>query len=97
MTDQVKRIELDIGAAAEMLQASPELCTLMNDLVGGPALVEAQGEIERLKVFVEAASYYINRLETAHKRRVVRDMTEAMESYHAALAALSHSTAERTK
>lgn len=49
MAQEVKRIEVDIVAAAEMLQASPELCAMMNELVGGPALVEAYAEIERLQ------------------------------------------------
>lgn len=48
MADEVKRIEVDIGAAAAMLQNSPELCTMMNELVGGPALVEAHAEVDRL-------------------------------------------------
>lgn len=52
MTDDVKRIEVDIGAAAAMLEASPELCEMMNRMVGGPALVEAQAEIERLRAVV---------------------------------------------
>lgn len=49
MANNTKRIEVDIGAAAAMLQANPELCAMMNELVGGPALIEAQAEIERLQ------------------------------------------------
>jgi hypothetical protein len=52
MADEVKRIEVDIGAAAEMLQSSPELCAMMNEMVGGPALVEAQAEVERLRALL---------------------------------------------
>jgi hypothetical protein len=44
-----KHIEVDIGAAAAALQSSPELCAMMNEMVGGPALVEAQSQIERLQ------------------------------------------------
>lgn len=54
MTDEVKRIEVDIAAAAAALQSSPELCAMMNELVGGPALIEAQAEIERLQKLVDA-------------------------------------------
>lgn len=53
MADEVKRIEVDIGAAASMLEASPELCAMMNELVGGPARVEAQAEIDRLRDALE--------------------------------------------
>lgn len=49
MPEEPRRIEVDIGAAMEALQSSPELCAAMNELVGGPALVEAQAEVERLR------------------------------------------------
>ncbi len=52
----VRKIEVDIGAALEALQASPELADMMNAMVGGPALVEAQAEIERLTAEVERLS-----------------------------------------
>jgi len=44
-----KPVQVDIGAALAALQASPELCEAMIELVGGPALIEAQAEIERLQ------------------------------------------------
>lgn len=34
---------------------------------------------------LDAARYYIDRLEAVQRRRVVRDMTEAMEGYKQAL------------
>lgn len=49
MAEDVKKIEVDIGAAAAMLQASPELCAMMYDLIGGPALVEAHEFIGKLQ------------------------------------------------
>jgi hypothetical protein len=49
---ETQRIEVDIGKAAEMLQANPELAAMMNELVGGPALVAAQAEVERLAALV---------------------------------------------
>lgn len=47
-----RAVEVDIGAAMAALQASPELCEMMNEMVGGPALVEAQAEIERLNAII---------------------------------------------
>ncbi len=38
-------------------------------------------QIQRLCEALKAAAYYIDRLETAQRRRIVRDMTEAMECY----------------
>jgi hypothetical protein len=52
MTDEPRKIEVDIGAAMAALQASPELAEEMNRLVGGTALIEAQAEIERLRAAV---------------------------------------------
>lgn len=49
MTETSRTITVDIGAAAAALEASPELCAMMNQMVGGPALVEAQSEIDRLR------------------------------------------------
>lgn len=66
MADEVKRIEVDIGAAAAMLEASPELCAMMNELVGGPALVEAQAEIERLRAQIEDAETALNVWDGCH-------------------------------
>lgn len=43
----------------------------------------------RLSDAFAAADYYIDRLEAAQQRRVVRDMTEAMEGYRAARAAIT--------
>lgn len=44
-----EKIEVDISAAVSALRASPELADEMNKLVGGPALVEALAEIEKLR------------------------------------------------
>src|SRR5207253_2582645 len=50
-----RRIEVDIGRAYEALQTSPELCAEFERLVGGPALVEAKEELERLRKELAAA------------------------------------------
>lgn len=47
-------------------------------------LCRMTGEAFRLQEVLDAASYYIDRLEAVQQRRVVRDMTEAMEGYHQA-------------
>lgn len=52
MAEEQKRIEVDIGAAFAMLQESPELCAAMNEMVGGPALVAAHAEVDRLVALV---------------------------------------------
>jgi hypothetical protein len=55
MEDQMAeetKIVVDIGEAAAMLKASPELTEEMNRLVGGPALVEAQKANEALVVLL---------------------------------------------
>lgn len=52
----VRTIEVDIGAALAALQESPELAEAMNAMVGGPALVEAQNEIERLNAEIARLS-----------------------------------------
>jgi hypothetical protein len=51
---QPKTIEVDIGAALQALQASPELCAMMIEMVGGPALVEAQAHAEALGTSLQA-------------------------------------------
>lgn len=49
-----KRIEVDIGAALAALTSSPELCAKFNEMIGGPALVEAHAEIDRLNLILGA-------------------------------------------
>lgn len=39
-------------------------------------------QIQRLYEALKAAAYYIDRLEKVQRRRVVRDMTEAMEGWN---------------
>lgn len=51
---ETKRIAVDIRAAAEMLQSSPELCAMMNELVGSPTLIAAQNKVERLRAALES-------------------------------------------
>jgi hypothetical protein len=46
--EQKKSIEVDIGAAVAALQESPDLAAMMTEMVGGPALIEAQTAIETL-------------------------------------------------
>lgn len=54
ITETTRTISVDIGAAAATLEASPELGAMLSEMIGGPALVEAQAEIERLQALVNA-------------------------------------------
>lgn len=56
MSNEPQPIVVDIGAAAAMLEASPQLAAMMNEMIGGPALVAAQAEIERLRAALEKIS-----------------------------------------
>jgi hypothetical protein len=67
---EAKRITIDIGQALTTLQASPELCAEFTELVGGPALVEAQEEVVRLQSRVEW-------LEEEVKRNTTRRLDDA--------------------
>jgi hypothetical protein len=51
-------------------------------------IARLENEIERLRAALEAANYYIDRLENFTQRRRVRDMGEAMEAWRNARAAL---------
>lgn len=55
VTETSRTISVDIGAAAAALEASPELCAMMIEMVGGPALAEAQSEIDRLRKLITDA------------------------------------------
>ena len=79
--DEPKRIEVDIGAAIKMLEASPELADAMNKLIGGPALVEALAKIERLRATLQLESEYRRNAvaEATWLQAVVRDAIEAIE------------------
>ena len=52
-------------------------------------IVCLERELALAKDVMRAAEYYIERLEFAQQRKVVRDMAEAMEWYRRAEAALS--------
>lgn len=54
MTDN-KTINVDIGQAMQLLEASPELADTMNKLVGGPALVEATQRADALVAAIQYA------------------------------------------
>lgn len=58
MNDETKPIVVDIGAAYAMLQENPELCAAMNEMVGGPALVAAHAEVDRLVAALKSEAEY---------------------------------------
>lgn len=65
---ETKKIEVDIGAAFAALQASPKLCAAMNELVGGPQLVAAQAEVERLRDLVDSVEQILTECENDFHR-----------------------------
>lgn len=68
--NESKHIVVDIGAAFAALQDNPELAQMMNELVGGPALVEAQAALDEAAVANAALQARIAALEGALTEQV---------------------------